>query len=78
LVSIRGTRADKQTKSIDTDMSYLFKSIGGMMEEQEKQQEYKGESRTGKKEDGYILMEKGKKIRKWVDKDGKWREEELT
>jgi hypothetical protein len=48
------------------------------MEEKEKEQTYKGESRVGKKEEGYILMEKGKKIRKWVDKEGNWQEEELT
>jgi len=37
---------------------------------------YRGDAR-GKKEDGYVVIYKGQKIRKWVDADGKWQEEIL-
>jgi len=38
--------------------------------------EYKG-TVIGKEEDGYVIMEKGKKIKKWVDAEGNWQEKEI-
>ena len=39
-------------------------------------EKYKGDAQ-GRQQDGYIIEEKGRRIQKWVDKDGNWKEKVL-